>query len=116
MLQYPEVVLNAFTLAGQALCPDCQLRGFKVGALKVEVYPLDDPTTTLAFNVLDGEGPFSFDLRYVPDARLKVVGTLISEGAPDTAASIVATQEVIVPREEDQTVPVTLTFTVGATP
>jgi hypothetical protein len=105
---YPEMELVTFSIAGNAVCSNCQSRDMNILALLVDVTPKSDPTQNLALMTFEGLGPFAFaDLKAEPGSTVILYGRLYY-GSGDSALN--ASVEIQVPEEEGQTVSCILKF------
>ena len=107
ILDYPDVEMVSFSIAGHASCPTCYEDDLgQVLGLEVEVAPASDPMHTMALRIFDGLGPFSISgLRAPAGSSIEVLGTL--RRSQTTMHSLVQAKA---PDEDGEAIALTLNF------
>lgn len=111
LLDYPEIKVVDFNVAGTIVCPRCSDGEIDVVGARVEVQPLDDPLhDALAVRMLDGIGPFAIsNLRYRAGVKLRILCHIYTSTEPDNIG-MTRDVESSVPNNDDETIAVTINF------
>jgi len=111
LLDYPEISVVDFNVAGNIVCPKCIEGEVDVVGVRVEVMPKDDPLhDALAVRMLDGVGPFTIsNLRYKEGAGLRIICHIYTSVSFDDAG-MTKEASVNVPDSDGETVAVTINF------
>lgn len=107
LLDYPEVEMVSFSIAGHASCNTCYDDDLgQILGLEVEVAPAGDPMHSMTLRIFDGLGPFSISgLRAPAGSSIEVIGTLRR-----TQATMHSLVEAEIPDDDGDVLALTLNF------